>query len=53
MPEIHQLEQLVSVAKHGIYQKQPRNCIYLSHFMQKSESKLEVSLLEHQKINGI
>lgn len=53
MPEIHQLEQLVCVAKYGnlskaaeeLYISQPA----LSRSMQKLESELEVSLFERQK----
>lgn len=53
MPEIHQLEQLVSVAKYGNLSKAAEELHIsqpaLSRSMQKLESELEVSLFERQK----
>lgn len=53
MPEIHQLEQLVSVAKHGNLSKAAEELHIsqpaLSRSMQKLEGELGVSLFERQK----
>lgn len=53
MPEIHQLEQLVSVSKYGNLSKAAEELHIsqpaLSRSMQKLESELEVSLFERQK----